>query len=162
MRIAVVRNHLICYMPAVSLLSTLLVGAAACNGAAPEPIILPPVGMRITGPYIAERSGALAFWGNGSLQSEVELNGGRVIITVRARGTTVDGQAPELRLALDGRDVGKIAVSSRTLQDYSVDASVPRSGSTRISVSFENFLFQPQVLRSRHVFIEQLSLRQPG
>jgi hypothetical protein len=110
------------------------------------------------GPYIAERSGALAFWGNGTLESPVELAAGSVVITVRARGNVVGGEAPRLRVTLGGTEAGVIEVSSGTLRDYSLTAPVDDDGQTSVKLAFDNYLKQPQLIRSRYVFIETVTV----
>lgn len=135
---------------------------SACDRPPPETVALPPVGMNVTGPYLADRNGALAFWGNGSLQLPVELNSGPVVITVTARGNTVDGKAPQLRVALGGLHVGTINVDSTIVTAYGVTATVESAGVTALTLSFDNYLRQLPPVRSRHLFIEMVTLRQPG
>jgi hypothetical protein len=118
--------------------------------------------MTVDGPYIAERNGTLALWGNGSLQSSVELRSGRVVITVTARGTTVDGEPPRLRVALGTREVGTIDIDSTVLWNYALTADVEKDGMTTVKFSFENFLLKSPPILSRYVFIENVSLQQPG
>jgi hypothetical protein len=154
------------FIPSLWLLVVTAFGVAGCVSSCheqpPQLVTLAPVGMDPKGPYIADRTGALAFWGNGSLQSRVYLDKGPVAITLRARGLTVDGQAPRLRIVVGAHDLGSIDVDSRVLKDYTVNTTVDRGGTTTVKVSFDNYLPKPRPIESRHVFIESVALQQPG
>jgi hypothetical protein len=118
--------------------------------------------MNPTGPYIADPSGGVAFWGNGGLQSKVYLEKGPVTITIRARGNTVDGEAPALLLDLEARVVGKVKIDSVFLKDYTVTTDVQHAGMTILGLSFGNYLAKPKPIDSRHVYIEMVTVNRPS
>ncbi|WP_207457462.1 carbohydrate-binding domain-containing protein [Azospirillum sp. SYSU D00513] len=93
-------------------------------------------------------AGQEAMWWNGALDFAVPSNvttpppatgpDDLVAITVKASGTTQDGQAPRFKLLLDGKLIGEASATSSTSKDYSFTASVAADQAHKIQVQYLN------------------------
>ena len=145
-----------------TLVGFVLVASCGCSKPTPTMLTLAPAGMNPQGPCIADASGGVAFWGNGSLQSKAYLEKGPVTITMRARGNTVDGEAPVVLVDLEARVVGKLVIDSPAIKDFTFTTSAQDSGVAVLGITFSNHLAKPNPLEGRYLYIEMVSVKQAG
>jgi len=143
-------------------LATACATVFACRNIPSHMQTLAPIDMRRSGPQTKEADGAMALWGNGTLESTVDLAAGPVAITVSAKGTYWSGEWPKIYIELENHIIAAVSVDSNQMQDYTVQAEVPHSGANLLRLRLVNYNGTPgQPLAGRNLTIGRIVLRQP-
>ncbi len=113
--------------------------AFACVQPPSDEMTLRPVDMKPYGPHINAANGGVAFWGNGTMRTDVPLKQGPVTITIQGRGKSVDGEVPRLTVTLGRRRLGDIRIDSLSVQDFTIQAAVEEAGMTSLHFAYTNY-----------------------
>lgn len=134
--------------------------ASGCRDGPLAAVTLIPAQMQIAGRHTREPDGGITFWGNGTLQAEVHLEGGPLTITILARGNQLQGEWPKLYVTLDAEVVAGVIIDSNVLTGYSVRVNAPRRGANVLGVALVNYVDVPgQLLAGRNVAVQKIILR---
>jgi hypothetical protein len=138
-----------------------LTAVCACRSVSSHMQMLVPIDMQRSGPQTKEPAGAVALWGNGTLESTVDLTAGRVAITVSAKGTYWNGEWPKIYIELENQIIAAVSADSDQMQDYTVQAEVPHSGANLLRLRLVNYDAAPgQPLAGRNLTIARIVLEQ--
>ncbi len=131
---------------------------ACCSGGGV--VTLVPAAMQPSGPHTRESGGAVAFWGNGRLQSELRVGSGAVTINITARGTNAGGEWPKVRVLLATRVIGILTIDSRTLADYTLKVDTTGPGASILEVQFVNYAgVSGRPLAGRNLLVQKITVR---
>ncbi len=104
----------------------------------------------------------LWFWGNGSLQTTVDLRQGPVRITVVGRGVRVDGEWPRVDIELGSEPVASLTIDGFTVADHTAVVPAASSGRSVLKLRFTNYVPVPEKpLTSRGLMVERVIVSQP-
>ncbi len=107
-----------------------------CSTPVPLVLSLSPVDMKPTGNFMVNRAGEVVFFGEGKLESNVYMGRGRTTVRVRAVGDPI--RVPVLQIEVDGREIAKLSIDVREARDYSVVATIDRSGIQPLTILVAN------------------------
>jgi len=103
------------------------------------------------------REGSVAYMGsNGAIEVGVRFTqGGRHVVEVVARGTPASGEYPEVRLLIDGEEVGTRQLQGEGWEALPFEATV-RPGVHTLGVQFTNDAWEPERSEDRNLWIRRL------
>ncbi len=107
-----------------------------CSKSEPLVLNLSPVDMNPTGNFMVNQAGEVVFLGEGKMEADVYMERGHTTVRIRAIGDPA--HTAVLQVQVDGREMGKLSVDSREPRDYSIVATVNRSGIQPLRISVSN------------------------
>ena len=109
---------------------------------------------RLTGLFVEPRGPEVSFATDGTACGEVVFpDSGNYLIGVVARGTPCDGAYPIVRVSVDGKPIGNIAVPSDERETRALSAHVER-GRHEVSVAFVNN--RSNATEDRNLYIDKV------
>jgi hypothetical protein len=148
---------------AVALTVVAIAAVVACQRRQQRVLTLVPAEMRASGAYTKDADKRVTFWGNGALEAPVDLTGGLVKIIISGRGNYANGEWPTIQVELDSQIVAVVPVRSAKMQDYTVYAEAPHSGSNRLRVEFGNHSEVPgEPLAGRNLTVGRIVVEEPA
>ncbi len=141
---------------AVTIASALL----SCARPPTAAIKFAPAGMNPTGRYTASAAGDVTFWGNGALHLHLYMEKGPLVVTLRAGGNVVDGEAPRISITVDGRPIETLDIDSSQVREYTVSARLDHTGTKLLEIVFGNHVAKPNPLAGRTLYVQTVTVRQ--
>jgi hypothetical protein len=143
----------------LDLLLMLALWVVSCSRPPAAPLTFAPAGMNPTGAHTTNVSGGVTFWGNGSLRLRLYSEAGPLVVTVHARGSVADGEAPRVTARVDGQVIGTLSVDSPQIGEHMFSTRLHGAGMRLIEISFDNHLAKASPLAGRVLYIERVSIR---
>lgn len=105
--------------------------------------------------------GTWNIWGNGAISNSVSFPASAsYTFVVNAYGSYAGGAWPIMQVQIDGKVVGQVTVSSSTLSNYAITASVS-AGTHTVGIAFSNDYYGGTATTDRNLFVKTLTITRP-